>query len=173
MRRPADRTTTATATTAGYSLVEVLLVVVILGILAGLMIDAGIRDLRRERVNTVVVELAGWLETVRRDAQRGKSCTVTVNGGTLSGGAVLANSPCRGDHTITPSQSFSVNRTSGSFTFTPAGTLYPAPTTPVVIQVALADGGEPQRCVQLEGLLGLISVGRSTSAGGCDPTSRF
>lgn len=157
----------------GYSLVEVLLVVVILGILAGLMIDAGIRDLRRERVNTVVVELAGWLETVRRDAQRGKSCPVTIQGGSVAGGAVLASSPCRGNHTITPNQPFTVSSTSSSFTFTPAGTLFPAPETPVVIGVRLADGGEPARCVQLEGLLGLISVGRSSGTGSCDTTSRF
>jgi prepilin-type N-terminal cleavage/methylation domain-containing protein len=170
---------------SAYSLVEVLMVVAILGILSALVIDAGIRDWRREQVNTVVVELAGWLESVRRAALKGSSCRVTLNSGSLAPGATLAsaaplvstaiNNPCRSDHTITSltaNQRFVVSSTASTLTFTPAGTLYPVPQTPVVIRVALADGSDPERCVQLEGLLGLISVGRS-SGNSCDPSSRF
>ena len=74
----------------GISLTEVLVVVAILGVLSGLVIDAGIRDWRREQVNAVVVELAGWLESVRRAALKGSSCQVTLFDGTLAAGAVLA-----------------------------------------------------------------------------------
>jgi prepilin-type N-terminal cleavage/methylation domain-containing protein len=62
----------------GFSLTEVLVVVAILDVLSGLVIDAGIRDWRREQVNAVVVELAGWLESVRRAALKGSSCQVTL-----------------------------------------------------------------------------------------------
>ena len=47
---------------SGFSLTEVMVVVAILSVLSGLVIDGGIRDWRREQVNAVVVELAGWLD---------------------------------------------------------------------------------------------------------------
>lgn len=182
----------------GFSLSELLVAVAIIGILAGLMIDAGLRDWRRERVNTVVVELAGWLESVRRAALKGSSCQVslTTTSGTLAGGATLATAAdvgssdaassaisnnCRSAQpfqltTLTANQAFRVGtrNTSGSFVFTPAGTLFPAPANgnPLEIRIALADGDDPQRCVQLDGLMGLISVGR-VSNGSCDTNNRF
>ena len=180
----------------GFSLTEVMVVVAILSVLSGLVIDAGIRDWRREQVNAVVVELAGWLESVRRAALKGSSCQVTLFDGTLAAGAVLAQgedvgatdadsvaaaSPiannCRSSQPLViPSlsavQRFQIAATAGSFVFTPAGTLYPAPqrSAPIVIEVSLADGQDPQRCVQLEGLMGLIQVGR-LNAGHCDTAS--
>ena len=180
----------------GISLTEVLVVVAILSVLSGLVIDAGIRDWRREQVNAVVVELAGWLESVRRAALKGSSCQVTLFDGTLAAGAVLAQgadvgttdadsvaaaSPiannCRSSQPLViPSlgtvQSFQIAATAGSFVFTPAGTLYPAPqpSAPIVIEVSLADGQDPQRCVQLEGMMGHIQVGRF-KAGYCDTPS--
>ncbi len=189
---------TRTSLPRGYSLPELLVAVVIIGILSALMIDAGLRDWRRERVNTVVVELAGWLESVRRAALKGSSCqvTLTTTGGTLAGGATLANAAdvgssdaaasaiannCRSAQpfqltTLTANQSFRVStrNTSGSFVFTPAGTLFPAPepSSPIEIRIALADGDDPQRCVQLDGLMGLISVGR-VSGGSCLTDNRF
>lgn len=182
--------------TRGFSLSELLITVVILGILSGLMIDAGVRDWRRERVNTVVVELAGWLESVRRAALKGSSCrvTLTTTSGTLAGGATLATAAdvgtgdgdaiannCRSAQPfqltgLTAHQAFRVRtgNTAGSFVFTPAGTLFPAPesSSPIEIRIALADDDDPERCVQLDGLMGLISVGR-VSNGSCNPTSRF
>lgn len=163
---------------AGYSLTELMVVVVVIGILSGVVIDAGIRDWRRERVNTVIVELAGWLETVRRDALRGRSCTVTINAGSLAPGGQLANSDCRGTFSITAitgNHAFEVTSNVENLTFTPAGTLFPARPneSPAVITVRLADDPEPQRCVELDGLLGLISVGRSTSPTACDTANRF
>ena len=182
----------------GFSLTEVMVVVAILSVLSGLVIDGGIRDWRREQVNAVVVELAGWLESVRRTALKGSGCqvTLTTTNGTLAAGAVLAQgedvgatdaesvaaaSPiannCRSSQPLViPSlgtvQSFQIAATAGSFVFTPAGTLYPAPqpSAPIVIEVSLADGQDPQRCVQLEGLMGLIQVGR-LNAGHCDTAS--
>jgi len=148
----------------GFSLTEVLVVVAILDVLSGLVIDAGIRDWRREQVNAVVVELAGWLESVRRAALKGSSCQVTLFDGTLAAGAVLAQGADVGTtdadaaaatspiaNNCRSSQRFQVVTTAGSFVFTPAGTLFPAPAAnaPIVIQVSLADGQDPQRCVQL------------------------
>lgn len=194
----------------GFSLPEVMVVVAILSVLSGVVIDAGIRDWRREQVNAVVVELAGWLESVRRAALKGSSCQVTLNfdennssltqvftaGEVLASGSdvgvvdpeestlpegsleqlQIANNCRSSQPLVIPSlstvQRFEVVATAVSFVFTPAGTLYPAPqpSAPIVIQVSLADGQDPQRCVQLEGLLGVIHVGRLND-GHCDTAS--
>ena len=182
----------------GFSLTEVMVVVAILSVLSGRVIDAGIRDWRREQVNAVVVELAGWLESVRRAALKGSSCqvTLTTTNGTLAAGAVMAQGAdvgatdadsdaaassiannCRSSQPLViPSlgtiQSFQIVANADTFVFTPAGTLYPAPqpSAPIVIQVSLADGQDPQRCVQLEGMMGHIQVGRF-NAGYCDTAS--
>lgn len=183
-----------TRRTQGFSLPETLMVVAILAVLSGLMIDAGLRDWRREQVNAVVVELAGWLESVRRAALKGSSCAVTLatTSGTLAAGAELASAAdvgqadasaaaiannCRSRQplripSLSANQRFQVQASQASFVFTPAGTLHPAPAAnaPIVIRVSLADGVDPERCVQLEGLLGLIHVGR-VSANHCDTAS--
>lgn len=182
----------------GFSITEVMVVVAILGILSALMIDIGLRDWRREQVNAVVVELAGWLESVRRAALKGSSCQVTLTtGNAMAGGAVLAEAAdvgtadtaastiannCRSLQSLVipglnTNQTFTVtaSNTTGSFVFTPAGTLHPAPgaTTPIVITVELANGSnqDPRRCVELEGLLGVIHVGRAIGDNACNTTS--
>ena len=189
----------------GFSLPELMVAMAILAVLSGLMIDAGLRDWRREQVNAVVVELAGWLESVRRAALKGSSCEVILVSSadpkaantnfTLSAGAVLASASdvgstdaatisesaiannCRSSQplaipSLSANQRFDITASQTRFVFTPAGTLFPAPAedAPIVIRVALADGVDPERCVKLEGLLGLISVGR-VSNNHCDTAS--
>lgn len=182
----------------GFSLQELLVAVVILGILAGLMIDAGLRDWRRERVNTVTIELAGWLESVRRAALKGNSCQVQIvgaGGSPLKNGDQLATSislaqdarnPLSLEHNCRSSQpleitslgnnsTFNVQVTAGSstFTFTPAGTMSSNSSQDTVIRIALHDAPYDQaRCIRLEGLLGFISVGQM-SGSTCDTNGRF
>jgi prepilin-type N-terminal cleavage/methylation domain-containing protein len=164
---------------AGFSLSELMIVVVVLGILSALVIDVGIRDWRRQQVNAVAVELAGWLDTVRRVALKGSSCTVTFEAAaSFSPGHTLARSSC------SPPQPFRISGLTHnqgfravvpeSFSFTPAGTVHPAPAgnSPLLIRVRLADHGDPERCVQLDGLLGVIGVGQ-WSGGGCHVADRF
>lgn len=160
-----------------FTVVELAVTVAILGILCGVIIDAGIREWRREQVTTALVELAGWLESVRRSAIKGYSCTVTIAPGDYVNGDVLASvstsvsqvGPCgtvgafrlKG---LNSKPGFVVSRSglSPSFTFTPAGTLSPAPPAndPIVISLRLKDQNpDPHRCLLLDGMLGLIDVG--------------
>lgn len=169
----------------GFTIVELMVAVAIIGILSGLMIEAGISDWRRERVNTVAVELAGWLEAVRRAALKGTSCAVQlkVGGGStsdLAGGATLATSTCTGVSTlpittITPGQVFRVKASPSSWSFSPLGTLHlpDGASGTVSIFIALKDGQAPIRCVQLEGLMGVIRVGRASDFTTCNTEARF
>jgi prepilin-type N-terminal cleavage/methylation domain-containing protein len=164
---------------AGFSLSELMIVVVVLGILSALVVDVGLRDWRRQQVNAVAVELAGWLETVRRAALKGSSCTVTFEeAASYTAGDILARSSCSPPQPfrisgLTPNQGFGAVLPE-SFTYTPAGTLHPAPAedAAVVIRVQLLGLDDPQRCVSLDGLLGTIAVGQWT-AGTCNVDDRF
>ncbi|MFM7314639.1 MAG: Tfp pilus assembly protein FimT/FimU [Cyanobium sp.] len=166
-----------------FTVMELAVAVAMLSILCGVVIDAGLREWRREQVNTVVLELAGWLESVRRSAIKGYSCTVTIangengsfprmNGDALATVRTEAGGACGTVGTfhltgVNSSPGFLVTTTngSGSMTFTPAGTLFLADSTqrdkmPLVIRVSLNDHNpDPERCLQLEGMLGLIDVG--------------
>ena len=97
--------------------------------------------------------------------------------GSLDAAAAPIANNCRSSQplaipSLSTNQRFNITASQASFVFTPAGTLHPAPAAnaPIVIRVSLADGVDPERCVQLEGLLGLISVGR-VSGSQCNTAS--
>ena len=153
----------------GFTVVELLVTLAILLTLAALVVDLGRREWRREQVNTVVLQLAGWLETVRRGAIQANGCTVTLTGGTYATGDTLAQLTTCGAIRPFRLTGLSANQrfvlgdgvSTTQFSFTPAGTVFPAPAAdrPIVISLALADDADPQPCLQLDGLLGAIDVG--------------
>ena len=66
--------------TTGFTLVELLTTVVILGILAGISFVAYTRNWRDERVKAASRETAAWLDDVRRVAiQRATPCRIRVD----------------------------------------------------------------------------------------------
>lgn len=185
---------------AGFTMIELTVVVVIVGILSAVGLSASGNEWRRERVNAVATELAGWLEAVRRTSLKGNACQVTISGGNLAGGATLATAseliagtaianPTIANNCLT-GQPMQISETLGSstytivpggatsFKFTPRGTVNAAAantqlTAPVVIQISLAGSGGPMRCVRISEGLGLISVGASNSSGGDCPESSY
>lgn len=73
-------TPTQTTHAKGFTLVELMVTVSIVGILAGMSIVAFTRNWRDERVKAVTRESTGWLEEIRRIAiQRGAPCVVVLN----------------------------------------------------------------------------------------------
>ncbi|MCT0207757.1 Tfp pilus assembly protein FimT/FimU [Synechococcus sp. CS-1332] len=180
---------------AGFSLVELTVVVAVVGILSAVGINASGNEWRRERVNAVATELAGWLETVRRTSLKGNACQVSISGGSLTPGATLAtaseliSNPTIANNCLT-GQPLQISGTMGSstyviapggntsFKFTPRGTVNAAAansqlTSPIVIEISLTGTSGPLRCVRISEGLGLISVGASNSTGGTCPDSSY
>ena len=82
-----------------FTLIELLLVVVIVGIMSSLVISFSLSILRRERVNSLALRFAGWIEEVRNLSARrvgsgmateGCAITFSVPSSALVAGAQLA-----------------------------------------------------------------------------------
>jgi type II secretory pathway pseudopilin PulG len=160
----------------GFSIVDLVVVVTIVGILAGLTLAASFQAQRREQVNALTIGLAGWLEEVRRSALRGSACDVQLTSGTVSGSATVAqlvgtpipetcstiNNPFRLPEAALGA-SYTITASPSSFAFTPRGTKFPS--TNVLITITRNNNG-PARCIQLNGLLGNLEMG-NYSSGSC------
>jgi prepilin-type N-terminal cleavage/methylation domain-containing protein len=179
---------------SGFSLPELLITVVILGVIAAIGTDSLVNLARRERANSVTTELTGWLDQVSRDASRfnaqagGALCTVTISTGTVDVGAQLARiepAACASQNILTLSDLYANNAratitaTPSQFVFTPRGTLSTTtnaalPNSQVLININV-NNERPLRCIRLVGLIGVLEVGRNNAAatGACTEWGRM
>jgi prepilin-type N-terminal cleavage/methylation domain-containing protein len=161
----------------GFSLVELLVVVVILGIFAAIALESYNSFLRRERVNAVALSLYGWLNEVRQASLRlqDSGCTVTFASGSIAAGQQLASveagSSCAVilgiksslvlDRELTNGLSAQMGPSALSFTYTPR-TLS---TNVSDITIGLTvDTKAPQRCLLISAVSGSIQIGRNNSS---------
>lgn len=176
----------------GFTLMELMVVVAIIGIINGLTIAFSSNEWQRERVNAAALALAGWLEEVRASALRETSdnpaaggCVVSVS--TLSNAAagdVLASvSPASCASTVSLVLPGVINGSdrydaatsnASTITFTPRGSV--TSSTDAVVKIFLR-GSRQLRCVRVSAILGLVRVGSNTaatsSADSCTDYSRF
>jgi prepilin-type N-terminal cleavage/methylation domain-containing protein len=171
----------------GFSLVEQLVVVLIIGILAAIPSLGAIRTLRDQRLKAAAEGLATTIDELRRRAiQESRSCTaeVVAASGELrpaatnacsafptfsvaeaAGGPVLLCADALGPTAAAPA--CTANSGSVTLVLTPRGTS----TSDALLQLAIA-GHSPNRCVQLIAPLGLLRLGRIAN-NRCDWSSAF
>jgi prepilin-type N-terminal cleavage/methylation domain-containing protein len=179
----------------GFTLIEVVVVVALIGIAAFGSINGILFILQRDRAQSVASELAGWLTAVRRAGERGSGCSVTiaVSSG-LAPNATLATTSPQPDRTVPagwtnpcgpaalvpptgPGATFRVaSDPVTTFEFTPRGTVFVpgGNNTPIEISINSVQGGTarpPMRCVRITPPLGLIEVVNNggATAGRCNP----
>jgi len=160
----------------GLSLPELMVVVTIIGVLLSVSIDSGLKEWRRDKVNKVAIELAGWLENARRAGLRGDGCSISFVTGTLTDGGTLATASCmpKWPLVITTNNSairYSITATSDGFSFTPRGTRSPS-SSDITITLGLSPDEGIGRCVAIQGLLGMVSPGKIVQ-GSCVLDQRF
>lgn len=179
----------------GFTLLELLVVVAILGVIGGLGLPAMINNHKKAQVNDLTTGLAGWLQEVRNAALKGSSCGVLISTGTVADGDTVAEliSTSRvadGDTVATMEESipetcatpnnpyllpesarganYSITaKEVDRFSFTQRASKYPR--EDVLITIAMADNG-PARCIQLRGLFGHMEMGNVSSSGNCELT---
>lgn len=178
-------------TSAGFSLVEMVAAMAIIGIAVSMTLAMNTRSLRREQLNAAAIGLAGWLEEVRRSALKGNPCEVSIpasNGAAV--GATLASaeeklmdgaSPvvgsCRANAPYTVPNELNALRIAVSpaqqFIFGSLGTVAPSSDKELVLSLLNPAGQvELRRCIRMRGMLGFIEVGNH-SGSACTYLSRY
>ncbi|MFN5119710.1 MAG: GspH/FimT family pseudopilin [Cyanobacteriota bacterium] len=178
---------------SGFTLVELLITVAVLGVFGAIVIGFSGNEWRRDRINTVAIELAGWLEEIRSNSLRETNITPSLGGCEVTFTAISAASGSTQLASVTPTRCaanplFRVTSLVGNATyssassngtqiiFTPRGTAMN--TAPIELRLRI-DGHTFLRCVQVSENLGLIRIGRNDNATGalssstCSDYSRF
>jgi prepilin-type N-terminal cleavage/methylation domain-containing protein len=172
---------------SGFSLPEVLVSVVIIGILASTVISISVRELRRNKVQKAANTFAAWLDSAGRAAQRGQGCLVTIptatvangsNAATIQADTTTTSSPIVGQcslignltfDNISDGSSFSVSSPVDEIVFTPRGTIFnPSNSAGIFAQniritINVFQGGSsqpPSACVLIIPPLGQIRAER-------------
>lgn len=132
---------------SGFTLIELIVVVGLLGILATFGVNALMFELHRDRATAAAQDIAGWLEAVRRSAERGRGCLVLITpddnatGATsiatgaediAAGGTSLINDPnrCKANDALTIESGDNISGfqirvdPATSIVFTPRGTIF-------------------------------------------------
>lgn len=167
---------------AGFTLPELLVITVILGVIGAVGIGGFFFLVRRARVQSVALEVAGWLENVRNGAadevianNLAGGCVVTFDIGNRTAGQQIAavDADCtlpESNLRVPPGvQQDSVNLAvvgSNPVTFTPRGMWIDnagAPGQSFVLTISL-NNALPVRCVRLSPVLGTVEIGRPANS---------
>ncbi|MCT0212078.1 MULTISPECIES: pilus assembly FimT family protein [Synechococcales] len=169
----------------GFSLIELMVTVAVLGIASAVVINATGREWQRERVNGVAIQLAAWLEAVRSSSQRlgGTGCTVTFSTGALAAGAEIARVTPAACAPISPVSTNDANARAfllpvvangpdrfgvalapaapTTVSFTPRSSMSATVDTDLKVHLA---GTTQLRCVRLTATIGQIQIGSNGAA---------
>jgi prepilin-type N-terminal cleavage/methylation domain-containing protein len=139
----------------GFTLLEILVVLVLFGILSAIATPSFLSGYNRMKLDTALNDLRGALEESQRQAiQQGRSCDVKINETTV--GKITSSCLITGSRTLDSAVSISPS-TSTTITFSFKGNT----TNTQVFILSLSDGSNSQekRCLAISDGVGILRTG--------------
>jgi len=161
----------------GFSLLELLLAVSIIGIITGISLPSFFRQWEDTRLNAANKRLSSWLDDQRRKAiQNTSPCDININTSQASATAQCDFESTTGSNLDLPSEieqsnglTLSIHQGDSSWSFSPRGTT----TTSTELRLSLDGSEDLGRCLSLSAPLGLIRTARLTREGACDYNTSY
>ena len=162
---------------SGFSITELIIVLFIIGVIAGLSYPSFKRQQDNATLNSGNRILSSWIDDQRRKAiQNSSPCDITINSS-----AVSASSQCDFENTtgstinlvseVDRGDELNISLTQGNatWTFSPRGTTR----STVELRIGLNDSEVNEKCLLVREPLGLIQTGRLTTGGVCNFNTRY
>ena len=177
---------------SGFTLIELMITVIVLGILSGIAIPSFQRSWQQERLKAATRKAATWLEDIRlRAVQQSQTCVIQIidNSATLqpdpSSNSCIDVGPLNLHETVDNAQQLVVCSQSALTPSTTSCTSSHSQTTPTKIAITprgtISQGGLiklyfsetiPNRCIAVTQPLGMIRQGIERTSG-CDYNTAF
>jgi prepilin-type N-terminal cleavage/methylation domain-containing protein len=150
---------------SGFSLVEVMVAVAIIGIITAIAVVESGKAYNRDKLNEATLLLRSWLlEISNKPDTIGQSCAITISTGTISTGAQIASVlpvTCSSSPTLllpgrSSGQSFNVGASQTTWSFTRRNAINSA--NDVIIKFSI-NGFTSLRCVRVQAISGLLRLG--------------
>ncbi len=142
----------------GFTLTEVIVVTVIVGVIGALAVPSFFSLLNRNRVNQAVGEIEGALREAQKGAIRtSRSCTISID----TTNTRISNNSANDNCLLTTrnfDSDFTLTSSRPTITFSSKGNIALDP-TPVIVMSFPNGGSNQQRCVVIENTLGLMRTG--------------
>ncbi len=154
----------------GFTLIEMLTVIIIIGVIAAIAAPNFLGLLNRNRVNEAAQQIEGALKEAQRQAMRqGKQCRVDIDtaNNIISNPAAPLNGCLLSNRNL--NNLIQLNSNTTTITFSGKGNITGA--TPPVLVVSIPNGTDLQKCIVLDSLLGSQRSGEYTGAIPTSPVS--
>jgi prepilin-type N-terminal cleavage/methylation domain-containing protein len=161
----------------GFSLLELLLAVSVLGIMSGIALPSFLRQWEDARLNAANRALSSWLDDQRRKAiQNSSPCDISIDTSQARAISQCDFENGTGSSLKLPSVidqgeglTLSINQGDSSWSFSPRGTT----TTTTKLHLSIDGSEDLGRCLSLSAPLGLIRTARLKTEGICDYTTPY
>lgn len=150
---------------SGFTLVELLMTLIIVGVIAALTVPNFLGLLNRNRVNDAALQVEGALKEAQRQAMRmGRQCTININTATrIISNPAPSTPPTPATNgcllsTRNLNNSVQLNSNSPTLTFSGKGNINRVLANPTIV-VSMPNQTSQRKCVVLDGFFGVLRSG--------------